>query len=172
MSTLSARQCQDSLTVLSVVPQVARWPCSTDPTRAVPVMLGAVISGMVHCATVTGSDDTAAVLKHVFVAVTFATSCLPTKVGEGTKDVASSRFGSGDPLDVHRMEVVVGVGIHGPGSRVTAPATLTSPPITGAPTDVKSWVAGVKSTLTVAPVGPAEETWMLRSPDPLVQVSP
>ena len=152
MSVPSARHCQVEDTVLSTEPQVPECPCRVDPTWAVPpVTVGFAVTAMVPGETVTAADCTVLGVMPGADSVTVATSCLPTRAAAGTNEVLSSVFATGDPAAVHRIVVVVGVGLHVPGSRVTVPPTLTVPPITGVPTVVKGRVDGAKSTVTAAP---------------------
>src|SRR4029079_6252008 len=160
MSTPSARHCQVPVTALTIVPNVAVCPCSTAPTRAAPVMLGAAVRGMVPVDTVTAAEAVVVDLTPGAATVTVAPRDLPSRAAAGTKEALSSVFATGIPSAVHRILVRVGVGLQAPRSSVTAPPTATSPPITGFPTVVKSWVGGVKSTSTTAPLESAETTWM------------
>src|SRR3954447_11960151 len=125
MSTPSARHCQVPVTGLSIVSHVAVCPCSTAPTRGVPVMLGAAVTGMVPVDTVAAADAVVARLTPGAEAVTVATRDFPARSADGTKDAWSSVLATGVPSAVHWIFVVVGVGLQVPRSSVTAPPTAT-----------------------------------------------
>src|SRR4051794_5426246 len=101
MSTPSARHCQVAVTGLTIVPNVAAWPCSTAPTRGVPVTLGAAVTGMVPVATVTAAEAVVVALTPGAATVTVATRDFPARSGAGTKEALSSVFATGAPSAVH-----------------------------------------------------------------------
>src|SRR4051794_32276251 len=123
MSTPSARHCQVLVTALSTVSHAAACPCSTAPTRGVPVMPGAAVTGMVPVDTVTAADAVVVALTPGAATVTVAIRDFPSRSGAGTKEALSSVFATGVPSAVHRIFDVVGVGLQVPRSRVTAPPT-------------------------------------------------